>query len=191
MTPNEYVQNALRTESKIDKLVTNEYAIAALLDVIIAAGNMLDQFKKNTFYNKPFDEIKFNQHRDNVIDAIQYFRDIPALKHPTKVKLVVEDINPRLFHGAVGIITEATEVAEGLKKVFDGQKADTTNLMEEVGDLSWYEAILVDSLNGDLEQVMERNVAKLKARFPDKFTSEDALNRDLEKERAILEGKNG
>lgn len=35
---------------------------------------------------------------------------------------------------------------------------------------------------------MERNIAKLKARFPDKFTEHAANNRDLEKERKILEG---
>lgn len=34
---------------------------------------------------------------------------------------------------------------------------------------------------------MARNNAKLKARFPEKFTQEDALVRDLGKERGILE----
>lgn len=38
------------------------------------------------------------------------------------------------------------------------------------------------------EEGLERNIAKLKARFPDRFTEEAALNRNLEKERKILEG---
>lgn len=37
--------------------------------------------------------------------------------------------------------------------------------------------------------VMSRNIAKLLIRFPDKFTEEDANNRDLIAERAVLEGK--
>jgi len=40
----------------------------------------------------------------------------------------------------------------------------------------------------NIEESLERNIAKLKARFPDKFTEEAALNRNLIKERQILEG---
>jgi len=40
----------------------------------------------------------------------------------------------------------------------------------------------------DLEVYMERNIAKLKVRYPDKFTEEGAINRDLDKERSALEG---
>lgn len=37
------------------------------------------------------------------------------------------------------------------------------------------------------EDSLQRNIEKLLARFPDKFTQENALNRDLDKERKILE----
>lgn len=40
----------------------------------------------------------------------------------------------------------------------------------------------------DFEEGLSRNIAKLKARFPEKFTEENANNRNLEVERAILEG---
>lgn len=40
----------------------------------------------------------------------------------------------------------------------------------------------------ELENILKKNIAKLKARFPEKFTEEAALNRNLEKERSILEG---
>jgi len=36
---------------------------------------------------------------------------------------------------------------------------------------------------------MDLNISKLKARFPEKFTEENALVRDLVKERQILEQK--
>jgi len=38
------------------------------------------------------------------------------------------------------------------------------------------------------EPILETNINKLRARFPDKFNSTDALHRDLEKERKILTG---
>jgi hypothetical protein len=40
----------------------------------------------------------------------------------------------------------------------------------------------------DFADDLERNINKLKLRFPDKFTEEKALNRDLDGERKILEG---
>lgn len=40
----------------------------------------------------------------------------------------------------------------------------------------------------DLEEAMERNIAKLRARYPEKFDTEKAINRDLKTERKILEG---
>jgi hypothetical protein len=42
----------------------------------------------------------------------------------------------------------------------------------------------------NLEECFEKNIAKLKARYGEKFSSEMAINRDLETERNILEGKN-
>lgn len=41
----------------------------------------------------------------------------------------------------------------------------------------------------DPNDSMQKNIDKLKARYPEKFTEEKALNRDLELERNILEGK--
>lgn len=38
------------------------------------------------------------------------------------------------------------------------------------------------------EEYLYKNIAKLQARYPEKFTNEKALNRDLKTERKILEG---
>ena len=37
------------------------------------------------------------------------------------------------------------------------------------------------------DKILENNIQKLQARFPDKFSTNNALNRDLVKERNILE----
>ena len=44
------------------------------------------------------------------------------------------------------------------------------------------------SYNADIEEGLEKNIAKLKARYPEKFDENLAVNRDLETERKILEG---
>lgn len=94
----------------------------------------------------------------------------------------------RLLHAAIGLCTEAGEIQDALKKsLFYGKPLDTVNLKEEIGDIMWYVALACDALGADLGEIMGTNIAKLKARFGDKFTAHAALNRDLETERKILE----
>lgn len=90
-------------------------------------------------------------------------------------------------HGALGCATEAGELVDILKRYRYYQKeVDWLHVVEEAGDMLWYIAVLARAANVPLEQIAERNLAKLMARYPNKFSNEAALNRDLEKERAAL-----
>jgi NTP pyrophosphatase (non-canonical NTP hydrolase) len=96
----------------------------------------------------------------------------------------------RLLHAAMGLETEVGEIMDQLKKhIFYGKELDTVNLMEELGDLFWYTGIMADTLDFHYETIWERNIAKLKARYGDKFSETRAEDRDLERERGILEGE--
>jgi NTP pyrophosphatase (non-canonical NTP hydrolase) len=96
----------------------------------------------------------------------------------------------RLLHAFLGLASETGELADALKKhIIYGQAIDEINLFEETGDLEWYAALLLRAIKRTMEECMERNIAKLKARYGDKFTAHAALNRDLAKERLALEGK--
>lgn len=98
------------------------------------------------------------------------------------------DTPMRLLHAALGLQTEAGEFADPIKKyVFYGKPIDHVLLEEELGDLTWYIALACNALGLDMMAVMEKNVAKLKQRYPEKFTEDKALNRDLDAERKILE----
>lgn len=101
----------------------------------------------------------------------------------------VELVNTlRLLHAGMGLATEAGEFVDMLKKhIFYGKPLDVLNLVEELGDSCWYIAIACDALQVSFEDVMKKNISKLKARYPNKFTQEDALNRDLKRERETLE----
>lgn len=94
----------------------------------------------------------------------------------------------RLLHVALGLVTEAAEFADQLKKhLFYGKPLDTVNLSEELGDITWYQRLGVDELETTLLAVLDQNVAKLRARFPQKFEEAQAITRDLDAERAVLE----
>jgi NTP pyrophosphatase (non-canonical NTP hydrolase) len=87
----------------------------------------------------------------------------------------------RLEHALMGIVTEAGELMDQLKKhIVYGKELDLVNLAEECGDVFWYLAELESSIK-------KTNIAKLKARYPEKFTETDAVVRDLGIERDILD----
>ncbi len=98
--------------------------------------------------------------------------------------------DPRVLHAAFGLVTEAGELLDALKKAsFYGRELDVTNIKEEAGDILWYLAILFDAVGTDFETEQARVIAKLKARFPEKFTEQNAFERDLDTEREVLEAE--
>jgi NTP pyrophosphatase (non-canonical NTP hydrolase) len=110
-------------------------------------------------------------------------RTCPNLEDNLREGLVNE------LHMVIGISTEAAELLDAYKKHFAyGKELDTTNVGEEIADIMWYVSNLCTMLNIDLEEMLQRNIDKLKARYPEKFTQENALNRNLDVERQILEG---
>lgn len=95
----------------------------------------------------------------------------------------------RLLHAGVGLATEAGEFVDVVKKhIFYGKPLDLTNLREEVGDVLWYLAVACDALGTSFEAEMERNISKLRSRYPEAFDSARACTRNLAAERAVLEG---
>jgi NTP pyrophosphatase (non-canonical NTP hydrolase) len=96
----------------------------------------------------------------------------------------------RLLHATLGLSTEAGEMLDVLKKhIFYGKPIDEVNLIEEVGDVLWYLSVALDALSSSYSESMTLNIAKLRKRYGEKFSSERAITRNLEAERKILEGK--
>ena len=48
-------------------------------------------------------------------------------------------------------------------------------------------SVALSSVGSSFDEAMEKNIAKLKARYGDKFSEEAAVERDLGKERSVLE----
>ena len=84
----------------------------------------------------------------------------------------------KLSHALEGLISEVGEIADAIKKYKRyGQALDSENIREEVGDVLWYLAMLCDAVSASLEVCASDNIAKLKRRYPDKFTEDHAAAR--------------
>lgn len=101
-----------------------------------------------------------------------------------KLKTVEEDNT----HMIMGMATEIGELIDVFKKnLAYGKELDVVNIKEEIGDIMFYVASFCRINGFNLEDIINTNVQKLETRYPEKFTKDSALNRDLKKERQILE----
>lgn len=85
---------------------------------------------------------------------------------------------PRIINGVLGLAGEAGECADIVKKhLFQGHELDKEKLLDEIGDVLWYCAYSADTLGLRLEDIMEHNINKLRARYPEGFSVEKSVNR--------------
>jgi NTP pyrophosphatase (non-canonical NTP hydrolase) len=152
--------------------------LTSLLQFSVSLGNAidalqkLDHIKKLMFYGKDFRELPSISCKD--IPKTSVFKN--------------EQFGIDLIHAIIGIGTEAGELLEALQTCLsNGTPIDEVNLKEEGGDLFWYIALLARTLGTSFEEMQQMNIAKLLARYPEDFTEEAAVNRNVNKEREILE----
>ena len=83
----------------------------------------------------------------------------------------------RLRHAVFGLTSEAGEVAGILQKVYQGHDFDKEHIKKELGDCLWMIAEACEALDFSMDEVMQLNIDKLKARYPEGFTAERSLHR--------------
>jgi hypothetical protein len=133
--------------------------------------------------------MKSNKYIEDVLKTLS--NDYDAISKRLEDKDTID-----MLHAATRMVTEAGELMDMLKKhIFYGKDLDLVNAEEELGDSNWYQSLMIHSMKmknhvTTWEQIWEKNIEKLKARYGDKFNEVGALDRDLDKERQILEKEN-
>ena len=83
-----------------------------------------------------------------------------------------------LLNAALGLCGESGEVADLVKKHrFQGHDLDFEHIAKELGDIAWYLAVGAYAIGLDLETIFRMNIEKLKARYPDGFSTDRSLHR--------------
>lgn len=169
----DYIKQAIRTAArKWHPYSTLEGSVRAVLRNSVFNLIIVDDLKKHLFYGKFESRFECSPcSGESIGDRVQ---------PPTP-------FDRDIIHGILGIMSESGELGELLLKVLDFKEFDLTNLKEELGDIFWYMAQICEACGWTFEEIQELNIKKLKARYSDKFTKDAALNRDLEKERKVLE----
>ena len=129
---------------------------------------------------------------DNYIDFVKQTTSAPSLDYAVMAarlaELEVNDVNTtQLLTAALGLTAEAGEFTEVVKKiVFQGKPYNEDNVFHmkrELGDICWYLAQAFMALDTNFEEILDMNIEKLSARYPegtfDEYYSENRKEGDL------------
>ncbi len=99
-------------------------------------------------------------------------------------KLALTTLNPALgerdvlINGVMGLCGEAGEAIDMVKKhLAQGHELDKEKLARELGDVAWYLAETAHAIGYDLETILQMNIDKLKARYPEGFSVGRSVDR--------------
>lgn len=172
MTEKKYIEESEKTLSTVFNTENKKTESNVYLHIseIINKGHILDKYKKILFYGKP--------DRTSITDYGFKFN-----LNDTDEKM------QKILHAAIGKVTESMEILEEVfNAIKDKRELDIVNIVEELGDGMWYDTVFYRELDLKPTEVRKKNYEKLqKYRYKKGFTSEDALNRDLDNERKGLE----
>lgn len=195
-----FIGEAKVTESLVPTVEMSPQFFADVMELAVTSAMFMDQIKKHIFYRKqdednpeffhprPIDAVKAREYLTAlslVTQRLQTHGLAHEIANPTTTPLPV---NVRLAHAFIGKFTESGEMLQALQNSFtSGEPLDKVNLREELADDKWYDAIAIDELDADINEMLVTVIKKLRARYKDKFDAYDAEVRNLAVERAILE----
>ncbi len=137
--------------------------------------NLFDPDTGATLENVPVNEPSKKVNTDAYLEFVNAVTSEPS-KNADAFEYRIQELRGegfethRLLTAAVGMSAEAGEFTEIVKKIiFQGKPVNEENmfhLKRELGDIMWYVAQACMGLNVSLDEVIEMNVDKLKARYP-------------------------
>ena len=80
-------------------------------------------------------------------------------------------------HALHGMVGEVGELHSLYQKIYQGHPFDVEHAKKELGDLCWFVAEYCTAMGWSLSDIMQMNIDKLKARFPEGFDEERSLHR--------------
>ena len=94
-------------------------------------------------------------------------------------RTIGKNMNPidKELHALHGMVGEIGELHSLYQKKYQGHTMSEEHAKKELGDLMWFIAEYCTAVGWELEDVMELNIEKLRARYPDGFESEKSLHR--------------
>ncbi len=197
----EYAELARRTlNNKGHKL----NILHAITGIVTELGELADAYKRHIWYEEELDKVNVAEEVGDILWYIAVFATELNISHKIDFDLSEDmlppaegDIGKSSEHCLISILTLTNENSQFINSydyAFNHSKAHLDSLsefyesseLELKGFMTWFKGLCID-MSVDIEQSAIRNIEKLKKRFPEKFSEEAAINRDVNAERKVLE----
>ena len=157
-------------------------------------GEAVDILKKTFAYKKPLDKVHLGEELADTVwycAGVETINKLPGIVIPFDEEAIawVENIkNQTITYIKKNIRVRSSSVETECLGIILANKGavDSTNRGATLAVVGICMGIC-EVLNIDFWQALTNNISKLQVRYPEKFTEEAALNRDLAAERAELE----
>ena len=85
-----------------------------------------------------------------------------------------KDKNQALTNWGLGVAGEAGDLAGCIKKTLFHDNDQSVGTRENIGDTMWYLAMICNTMDWKLEDILQENIDKLEKRYPEGFNFEAA-----------------
>lgn len=91
-----------------------------------------------------------------------------------------KDKEKEILTWGLGITGEAGDVAGCIKKTFSHKNDQIDGIRENLGDTLWYAAMICNYFNWNFDEVLAKNIQKLKKRYPKGFAQKNAKRKGID-----------
>lgn len=175
----EYTPLALRTEKKNELLTGKELMFFRLGHALLGITSEISEVKDTSESPDLFEEY----------GDLWWYLNLGC----DSVECTLDDIDGDLIITADldpidQIVIQQGIIADKLKRaVYYGKEFEIDEVKDALAVIKINLIAACDEINEEVEEVLDGNIRKLSARYPDlKFDSERALNRNLDKEKSAL-----
>lgn len=180
----DYIPLAMRT---CKPLPFKGHVMHMALGITGEMGEVIDALKKHYIYGKELDQANIVE---EISDASWYIAGLASLFPNTDWEKSLPTLYSKDETATLMLTLCINSVfAEEAYRLSQMDESDQHEVERITKRLVNYLYRLAYYLNVDLEQAFEINIQKLAKRYGDKYSDFNATNRDLDAERAILEGK--
>ena len=170
MTLKQYQKEAKRTMPDLDSSMN---MLHMRMGVVTEIGEFVDQIKKHLIYKKPLDVVNLGE---EVADIMWYL-----VNEMTLTGEVAFDDSSITSTKNIDLVESVDSILKFQEMyLYKGEEYTYANLIREL-------MYITSELHLDFDVILQNNINKLKIRFPDKFSEDLAINRNLTLERIELE----
>lgn len=182
MTLEQYRKETLRTLPDLGSLQAN--SLHMTVGILTEIGELIEL---PFIYDNAYDEIRINKEKDELFDCFWYmsnYANLHDLKFFEVVNTKYMPYHPLELTNAY--IISAAKLLDIDKKSFAyGKSYSKEDRQKAFSELYTHFRLMVEQFGFDMEECMEKNIAKIRVRFPEKFDPHLAINRDTNKENQV------